>query len=340
MNSTQRVFAAVTGEPADRRAFTLTLSLYGAALTGCPLDLYHSVPERYLEGQRAVLDSIGPDILFSPFVLPLEGRAFGCELAPQKNGPPNVKKPAIRDDAGLRALKAVDVESDPGLAYLVESVRLMSREFGPGVPLAGILTAPTDLAAMILGIERWLEILLFEPEAARDVLHVAVSHFHAMGSALLAAGATCIVTPVMFCNPQIMNPELAGTTVMPVLREAFGNAPGPVIFHHGGIPLSRHLDLFKDVPNLLGFVLDERDSFAQARQSLGPDPVLLGGLSGPHMPGRTPEAIRRRVLDVLQDRQDDPRFILATTSADVPMGTPLENILAVRNAVFSDGSPS
>jgi len=337
MTSTQRVMAAITGDKADRRAFTLTLSLYGAALTGCPLQVYHADPQRYLEGQLAVREAVGPDILFSPFVLPLEGRAFGCTLADQHAGPPNVKKPAFRSPAELLAHPLPRVDADPGLAYLVESVRLMAKALGGEAPVAGILTAPTDLAAMILGLEPWLEALLFDPDMARRVLEITGAHFRAMSAAMLEAGAACIVTPIMCCNPHILNPELARTTVLPALREAFATAPGPVVFHHGGNPLSPYLALFTDLPNVLGFVLDDRDSFVQARQVLGPGHLLMGGLSGPHMSARKPEDIRLRVKQALDDRREDARFILASSHADVPLDTPLENLLAVRDAVREYG---
>lgn len=337
MTPAQRVMAAITGDKADCRAFTLTLSLYGAALTGCPLGVYHADPARYLEGQLAVRDAVGPDILFSPFVLPLEGRAFGCTLAAQQTGPPNVKKPAFRSAGELLRHPPPRVDEDPGLAYLVESVRLMVQSLDGQTPVAGILTAPTDLAAMILGIEPWLEALLFDPDLARRILDITGAHFRAMSAAMMEAGAACIVVPIMFCNPRIINPELARTTVLPALREAFAGAPGPVVFHHGGNPLSAYLGLFADVPNVLGFVLDDRDSFAEARQALGPGHLLMGGLSGPHMSARNPEEIRRRVMQALDDRRDDARFILASSHADVPLDTPLENLLAVRDAVREHG---
>jgi len=88
---------------------------------------------------------------------------------------------------------------------------------------------------------------------------------------------------------------------------------------------------------VLGFVLDDRDSFAEARQALGPGHLLMGGLSGPHMSARNPEEIRRRVMQVLDDRRNDARFILASSHADVPQDTPLKNLLAVRDAVREHG---
>ena len=61
MTGMERVLAALRGEPADRRAFTLALSLYGSRLSKCPTKEYFSDPRRYLEGQREVARRVGID---------------------------------------------------------------------------------------------------------------------------------------------------------------------------------------------------------------------------------------------------------------------------------------
>ena len=80
MTSMERVLAALSGTPQPRPPFTLALSLYGARLSGCPLSRYFRDAESYGAGQQAVYDSFAPDILFSPFALPLEAEAFGSEV--------------------------------------------------------------------------------------------------------------------------------------------------------------------------------------------------------------------------------------------------------------------
>ena len=50
MNSVERVFVAVEGKSVDRPAVTLTLSLYGAKLTGCPVKEYYTNPQAEANG--------------------------------------------------------------------------------------------------------------------------------------------------------------------------------------------------------------------------------------------------------------------------------------------------
>lgn len=333
MNALERVFAAVRGEPADRRAFSLVLSLYGARLTGCPLEAYYSRPEDYLAGQRAVVDLCDPDILFAPFALPLEARAFGCELSHFEHAPPNVRRPACRGLADLPALRTPDL-SDPGLAYLVESVRLLAGEFGREKPICAVLTAPVDLPALLVSIGEWIEALLFQPRAREELVRRTTDHFVALANAMLQAGATFVATPAVFINPRIITAGMAREHMVPLLAKAYSQVRGPVIFHHGGNPLSGFLDIFKDLPNVAAYALDHRDSFAEARRALGPGPVLLGNLSGPHLPGYSPGEAGERTRRILAERRGDPRYIFCTANADVPWHTPPETILAVRQAVL------
>ena len=54
MNSATRIAAALTGEPTDRRGVNLVLSLYGARLTGAPLDRHFTDPATYALGTSAL----------------------------------------------------------------------------------------------------------------------------------------------------------------------------------------------------------------------------------------------------------------------------------------------
>jgi len=333
MNSLERVFATVRGEPVDIRAFSLVLSLYGSRLTGCPLSSYFTEPEKYLAGQKAVVDLVDPDILCTPFALPLEAKAFGCTLKHFKNAPPNVIRPACKGLSDLSALLAPDMAHDPGLQYLIESTRLMAREFGSHKIIAAVLTAPVDLPALLVSIAEWIEALLFNSEIRDELLRRTGEHFVSLASALLEAGASYVITPAVFTNPHFLTPQMVREHIFPPLYKAFSLVPGPIVFHHGGSPLGVHLEMFKELPNVIGYVLDYRDSFAEARDIIGDVPVLLGNLSSPHLPALSPEDAYERTKKILVERAADPRFIFCTCGPDVPLSTSPETVKAVGRAV-------
>lgn len=329
MNSRERVLLALKGQPQPHRPFTLTLSLYGARLTGCPLTEYYRKPYRYVEGQEAVMALCAPDILFAPFSLPLEAEAFGSELKFLPNNPPNVKKPAFRSADELIEQPAPDIDNHPGLGYLRESTRLLSAKYSGTVPICALLSASVDLPAIILGIDQWLETLLFSPDKATRIMDMTTSHFANMANALLDDGADFIGVPTMFTNPRILYPQLIEEIILPALATSFGMVQGPIVFHHGGNPMASGLKEYAALPNVVGFSMDHRDSLADARTTLGPDRLILGNLNGLTLARVTPKITLEKVNRILEDRKDDRCFIFATANADIPFDTPPELLKAI-----------
>ena len=323
-SSLQRIAAALAGKPQERPPYTFVLSLYGAKLIECPLTDYYRNPQCYAEGQEAVRDLCAPDILFSPFAVCLEAEAFGSELAFFSNNPPNIRKPAVRSADEFLKLSMPDVESDPGLCYLQESVRCLAKHTCAETPICGVLTTPVDLPAIIMGMDMWIETLIFAPEKAAAILDKTTTHFIQMANALLNAGAAFIGLPTMFANPQILYPKLIDTLIIPALTEAFDEVEGAIVFHHGGNPIVPYLHGYLSLPKIAGFVVDHRDSLDDARKITGDERLLLGNLCGPTL-SRTPmEQILAAVEFILQDRKEDPHFIFSTSGPDVPWDTPPE----------------
>ncbi len=332
MTGFERIGAALQGRFADRRAFTMTLSLYGARLAGSAPKDYYRESALYRRGQAEVAALVDPDVLFGPFAMPLEAEAWGATLAWTDRAPPNVGKP-LRSVAAFLEAEAPRPDTDPRLGYLVDSVRLVAADNAGVRPVAAVATCPSDLPAMALGIDAWLEILLFDPALAERVLERSGEHFRSLCAAYASAGAAFVAVPVMFANPRILPEALVRERILPCLARDFGGAGLPVVFHHGANPLAEYLPLFAGLPGVAGFALAERDDSGAARDALGPGVLLLGGVEGPTL-SRRPLA---RVLEVaraaLRDRAADPRFVFATASADVPWDTETATLEALARTV-------
>ncbi len=337
MTGMERVLAALRGESSDRRAFTLALSLYGSRLSKCPTREYFTDPQRYLEGQREVARLVDPDIVFSPFALPIEALAYGGEGVWLDRFPPNVRKPPFRGQEEVQLLGGA-LLLDQGVAYLVESTRLLAAEFGSDRPVCAVVTAPVDLPAMLLGIETWLEVLLFDRDRAARLLDIAVDHFLRLTDAYFAAGAAFVAIPVMFANLRIVTPALLEKTILPELTRAFAQAKGPLVYHHGGNRILDHLQLCSGLPNVAGFLLDPRDNLSEARDILGSQRLMLGNASGPGLARMQPDRAYAAVSTLLADRASDRNFVLASSHADIPYDTSPDTLLAVRRAVEDAGT--
>lgn len=327
--------ARLVGGVTDRPPFTLTLSAYGARLTGCPLRTYYRDPEAYVAGQVAVREELGPDLVFSPFALALLGEPFGSSMAWFDHQPPNLDRPAVPTVAEAARLPLPDVDAHPTVLFFRESVRRLARAYKGEVPVVGVVLCPVDLPPLIVGLDAWMEALVSHDPAVPRLLEHCTRFFVEFGNALLADGAGFLAFPGVFCSPAVLPLSMVRNLALPVLAEAFQQVRGPIVWHHGGNPLVVHLEALRGLSNVIGYAVDSSDSLAQARQVLGEGPVLLGNLDGPSLDQRSPDEVHRQARAILLDRARDRRFILASSAADVPLATPLENLRAVREAVLS-----
>jgi uroporphyrinogen decarboxylase len=337
MNSRERVLATMAGQATDRRPVSPVLCLYGARLTGCPLDQYFADPVAHALGQSAVRQVFSPDILFGPFAFAALGAAFGSELQFFADQPPNIRRPAIQSAREWGRLRIPDPRSHPGLGYLQEAVRLMVKEHGEEVLVAVALPPPTDLPALVLGMEGWLETVLFDREGAQQVMNSVIPFFVTLTEVLFEAGAAFLALTCGYASPAVVTRKIALNFTRPALARTLAQMRGPIVLHHAGPPILPNLDLLTGMPATVGFALHGRDDLSRARELVGPEAVLLSGPHGPDLPNLSATQVRAECETLLTDRRHDPRFILCTSGADIPFHTDAEKIHAVLEAAVAFG---
>jgi len=335
MNSLERCMATIQGERTDRRFVSLTLSLYGAGLTGCPLMRYYTDAEAYVRGQIAVMETFAPDVLFSPFALTAEAQAFGMDVQYHDQQAPALRRPSVDSAAAFLDLPLPDIALHPRLLYVRQTVQGLSQRLGREVPVAGFALSPLDLPALVMGLDTWLETLLFDRDMAQSILEITSRFFVAWTNTLFQDGATLVVSPAIFSNPVVITPELLTDIAEPCLHRAFSQVNGPLLLHHGGNPIGAFLSVFRDLPHVIGFGIDHRDDYALARSNAGPEKVIMAGPSGPNLDRHSPDYIKQAVGRLLESSAGDSRMAVMTTGADIPLSTPPENILAIKTAVES-----
>jgi uroporphyrinogen decarboxylase len=333
MNSLQRVIATLQGLPVDRKPVTMTLCLYGARLINCPLEQYFIDKDAYCRGQKAVREAFDPDILFGPFAFAQIGAAFGSQVRFFANQAPNIKRSAIQSIAQLDTLHLPDPDKNPELRYIEESIASMVTEHGHEVPVAAIFPNPIDLPALIMGLDAWMETVLFDPSGAARMLDFITPFFLDFAGRLFNHGIAFMAFPTVFASPSVLPRDMVRQFTLPALQKILAQLQKPVVLHHGGAPILQNLDLLRDLPGVAAMAVDYKDDLDQSRAAIGPDLTLLGGLTGPSLDTKSAAEVGAACLKILKNRQQDPHFILYTCGADIPLSTPEENILAIRRSV-------
>ncbi len=337
MNSMERIQATLAGKPLDRRAIAPVLGLYGARLTNCPLDQYYTDPAAYARGQSAVRETFQPDVLCAPLAFASIGAAFGGDLVFLDTLPPNLRRPAVQSVEQWDSLIPPDPDAHPRLLYFRDAIRRMAAEHGGEVPIAMVIPIPTDLPDVVMGLETWLETVIFDPAGALRVMDKVIPFYVRLVNGFFAAGATFVVMPCGFASPAIVTREIVTNFTRPILEQALAQLRGPVVLHNVGAPILAHLDLLMGLPSVVAFIVDQRDDLAQARRVVGPDSVLFGGLDCANVGRMTAAEVEERCRVILEERRHDARFVLGTSGPDVAWNTPPENIHAMRKAAESFG---
>lgn len=332
MNSYERIFAIMKGEPVDRTPVTAVLSMYGARLTGCNLEDYYTKAENYVKGQAAVIEKFEPDFILSPFCVANEAKAFGCEIKYFKTNPPNITKRAISSYHDIKSLKIPDINTNPYLTYTREAVRMLSKQYHGQIPLGAIWMDPLDMLACAIGLESFMELMIFHKTEFDEALDGISDFCESFGNALLQDGADILVDFGSICGVAIITRAMAENIAKPVLEKVYSNMKGGILFHHGGYKIAPYIDIYKNLPNLLGFIIDTKDKLQVARENAGDDLIIAGNIEGPSLDIRTPELISIICSKMLSTMEKDKHYLLCTSDADVPYATDEKQIQAFMQA--------
>jgi len=332
MNSVERVMGTIKGEAVDRRAVGAVLCMYGAKLTGCNLETYYNDPMRYFEGQSAVVEKFEPDFLLSPLCVAHEAKAFGCQIRYFSNNPPNISKRAISSAKEIKQLVLPNWDENPDLLYIRESIRLLSKTYHGQIPIGAVWMEPMDMLANALGLETFMELMLFNKPAFDDIMDRMIDFCVGYGNALLSDGADLLINFGSLLNRASITRTIAENIAMPLLERTYPRIQGGILLHAGGYKLEPYMDLYTKLPNLLGFVIDSRDTLMEARHAAGGDKVILGNIEGPNLDTWTPAQIDKICTRMLTLMSEDKHFILSTSAADVPYDTSEAQVQALMKA--------
>ncbi|MDO9308609.1 MAG: uroporphyrinogen decarboxylase family protein, partial [Deltaproteobacteria bacterium] len=172
MTGMERLSAAIKGTPADRIPVFCNLLDQGAKELGLSIEEYYSSGEHVAEAQLKMRAKYGYDCLWSLFYVGKEAELLGCgKMIYAKDGPPNVGEMIIRKYDDIAKLQIPDdIGSHPAFAEELKCLRILKAEAGGRYPVCAYLTASMTMPAMLMGMEKWMHLLMMGPPEVRDRL--------------------------------------------------------------------------------------------------------------------------------------------------------------------------
>lgn len=266
-------------------------------------------PEIATEVTLQPIRRLGVDaaILFSDIVTPVQSVVAGIDVHPGKG--PVIEVP-FRTRKDLQRLRPIEPEID--LAYVLETVRMVTAELGARVPLIGFAGAPFTVASYLVeggrskDYVRTKALMYGEPDVWEDLANRLADMALATLRAQVASGARAV---------QVFDSWVGALCeadyrhyVLPASRRIFeGLADLDVPCIHFGVGAGHLLGAMADAgADVVG--VDWRTPLPVAARIVGPDKALQGNLD-PTTLFAPPEVLETKVVDVLRDARELPGHV-------------------------------
>ncbi len=172
MTPLQITLAAATGSPAPRIPIYCNLLDQGARELGMSQPEYYARGEHVAEGQLRMRARYGYDNVWSLFYVGKEAELMGCgNIIYAADGPPNVGQMVVRTYDDIDKLTVPDqITAHPAFAEEMKCLRILRAEVGGKYPICAYVTASMTMPALLMGMEKWMHLLMMGPPEVRDRL--------------------------------------------------------------------------------------------------------------------------------------------------------------------------
>ena len=342
--------AAVNGTPAPRIPVFCNLLDQGARELGMTQRDYYSRGEHVAEGQLRMNRRFGHDNVWSLFYVGKEAEFFGCrDILFADDGAPNVADFVVRTWDDIARLQVPeDLTAHPAWAETARCLAILREEVGASHPICAYLTASSSLPALLMGMDKWMELFMIGPADLRDhLLGLCADFFQKEVAAYRAAGANVLVYSTPFGSPYFVGRKRFEQFSLPWMQRDLG--PGGVeglVYYCGMAPFN---DVIPAVMDQLGVSLhyvSPLADLAQAKASIdarlgqhGGKGLTCGVIDDIKLINWTPEETRAEVQRLCQigtrGGRQGSHFLFGT--GVMPMAIPEANIVAMLDAAFEYG---
>jgi len=339
MTGMERLNAALNGTPADRIPVFCNLLDQGAKELGLSLEEYYANGEHVAEAQLRMREKYGYDSLWSLFYVGKEAELLGCrKMIYAKDGPPNVGEMVIKKHADIAGLQIpADIASLPAFAEELKCLRILKAEAGGKYPICAYLTASMTLPALLMGMEKWLQMLLMGPFELRDELLAKCSDFFQKQiAAYRAAGADVLVYSNPFGSTDFIPRKFFDELSLPWMARDLGPGGTRGIVYYCGS--ARFNDVIEAVIDRLGievFYLSPMDDIAAGKRLVAGRGLTCGVINDIMLIDWNRDQVRTEVKRIIEAGKPGGKFLFGTLV--MPYAIPEENIRAMLAAAFEYG---
>lgn len=339
MTGMERLSAAINGTLADRIPVFCNLLDQGAKELGLSLEEYYSSGEHVAEAQLRMRAKYGYDCLWSLFYVGKEAELLGCrKMIYAKDGPPNVGEMIIRKYDDISRLQVPDdISSHPAFAEELKCLRILKAETGGKYPVCAYLTASMTMPALLMGMEKWMQLLMLGPHDLRDELLAKCSDFFRKQiAAYRAAGANVLVYSNPFGSTDFIPRKFFNDLSLPWMERDLGpGGTAGVVYYCGSARFNNVIDTVIRRLGIGVFYLSPMDDVTEGKRLVAGRGLTCGVINDIMLMEWSREEIRAEVKRIIEAGKPGGKFLFGTLV--MPYNIPEENIRTMLEAAYEYG---
>ncbi|HIJ94310.1 MAG TPA: uroporphyrinogen decarboxylase [Desulfuromonadales bacterium] len=339
MTPLQRLVSTAQGLPTDRIPAFCNVIDQGAAELGLSLREYYSRGEYVAEGQLRLQKKYGHDNLWSLFYVGKEAELLGCRhIIYADNGPPNVGEMIVKNPADIDRLQIPDdILTHAGFAEIRSCLDILGRESAGRFPICAYITSSVTLPAVLMGMEKWFDLLMNGPVELRDAwLEKCSDFFRKEVAAYRRAGATVLIYANPFGSLDFISQKFFDDVTIPWMKRDLEGGTDGIVYYCGGARMNPVIDQVINETGIGTFYLSPLDSVAEGKRIVNGRALCGGVINDIQLIDWTPARVRAEVRQMLADGMPGGRFFFGTIV--MPLAVPPDNIRAMIDAVKEFGA--
>lgn len=336
----ERLGAALAGQRSDRIPVFCNLIDQGAGELGMPLEEYYANGENVAGAQLRMREKYGYDNVWSLFYVGKEAELMGArKIRYAKDGPPNVEDFVLKDFMDIEKLEVPqEISSHPAFAEVRKCLGILKREAGGKYPICAYLSSSMTLPAMLMGMEKWFELLLLGPAGLRDLLLEKCHQFFLRETqAYRELGADVLIYSNPFGSPDTVPMKFFVEQSLPWIEKDIAAAGRQgMVYYCGTSRFNRVLDLVLERTGIGVYYLSPLDDVGEGKRIIANRALTCGVINDIRMMRWAPETIRAEVKQIIEAGMPGGRFLFGT--GVMPLGIPEPSIRVMLEAAYEYGT--
>ncbi len=332
--------ATISGQASPRVPVFCNLLDQGAKKLNMSPEQYFSNGEYVAEAQLKMLKYYGHDNVWSAHYVGKEAQLLGCkEILFANNGVPNVADFVIKswDDIATFEIPE-DVTQHPHWQVMDDCLKILRSEVGTTNPVCAYVTGSTTLPAILMGMDKWIELVLTGPVDLRDELVKKCSHFvQQQIKAYRAAGANVIIYANPFGSTYFIPKKWIVDWSIPWMQQDLKDGTDSIVYYCGMAPVNTVTELVieKLKVNIFYPAPAPLDDLKESKRLINGKGLTSGVLDDIKMIHWTEQQTRDEVKRIMEIGKPGGHFLFGT--GFMPLDIPEENIIAMLDAAFEYG---